>query len=492
MNERLFKGLRTKNGALVTYRDTPLDLRLDLKEHSPMGFEWGYNGSGPKQLALAILAEVNDDKFALFAYENFCTKFIESITKDEWSLDYDEIRKWTTNFGFIHFKPILTSGFKIIEKNSTYNIFYNEERLGQALNIEDNNTGFENNICYVYATFDEVSHLKIHELPQKLKFDTLGTDYEGYDKGHIDDIFNWFSFKNNDGLLIIEFSLYLYLAEYDGYLSSKILINNFINQLSKMFIEVEVHMNDIEGEAHICNFSISMRDNENTLSVIFSNIIGVVIDTYDKELYVSTESNTFEATFNLPEEYQSILKPYMLYFEEFLHDLCIDSDVNIRKEGKDTILSVEPKNKDEALEKIANALKMYLSAPIVASNVGLEQKLQMQVALQKLHAECSHMESQLVLKTATLNINNEQLIMQNEIISETKRILVEAGVKPEIITKNNTILLESLKEIRFDNQNIKKKTFFESFKGKLKVAGLFDTSIEINMKQLENKHKDTK
>lgn len=34
-----------------------LPLRLDLVNHSPTGFSWGYGGSGPAQLALAILAD---------------------------------------------------------------------------------------------------------------------------------------------------------------------------------------------------------------------------------------------------------------------------------------------------------------------------------------------------------------------------------------------------------------------------------------------------
>jgi hypothetical protein len=38
-----------------------LDLRLDLANHSPTGFAWGYGGSGPTQLALAILADALDD-----------------------------------------------------------------------------------------------------------------------------------------------------------------------------------------------------------------------------------------------------------------------------------------------------------------------------------------------------------------------------------------------------------------------------------------------
>lgn len=35
----------------------PLNPRTDLFNHSPNGFEWGYGGSGPAQLALAILAD---------------------------------------------------------------------------------------------------------------------------------------------------------------------------------------------------------------------------------------------------------------------------------------------------------------------------------------------------------------------------------------------------------------------------------------------------
>jgi hypothetical protein len=36
---------------------SPLDPRCDLRNHSPTGFAWGYNGSGPSQLALALLCD---------------------------------------------------------------------------------------------------------------------------------------------------------------------------------------------------------------------------------------------------------------------------------------------------------------------------------------------------------------------------------------------------------------------------------------------------
>ena len=50
----------------------PLARRLDLRNHSPTGFEWGYEGSGPAQLALAILAHaLQDDERALRFYRAF-------------------------------------------------------------------------------------------------------------------------------------------------------------------------------------------------------------------------------------------------------------------------------------------------------------------------------------------------------------------------------------------------------------------------------------
>jgi hypothetical protein len=53
--------------SLVTVCDgqksKPLPLRLDLFNHSPTGFSWGYGGSGPAQLAVALLADaLGDDR----------------------------------------------------------------------------------------------------------------------------------------------------------------------------------------------------------------------------------------------------------------------------------------------------------------------------------------------------------------------------------------------------------------------------------------------
>lgn len=39
--------------------------------HSPDGFSWGYGGSGPSQLALAICLEIYDVEYAFSMYQHF-------------------------------------------------------------------------------------------------------------------------------------------------------------------------------------------------------------------------------------------------------------------------------------------------------------------------------------------------------------------------------------------------------------------------------------
>lgn len=47
----IYKGIRGE----VTVNGEPLLPHLDIVSHSPTGFSWGYDGSGPAQLALAIM-----------------------------------------------------------------------------------------------------------------------------------------------------------------------------------------------------------------------------------------------------------------------------------------------------------------------------------------------------------------------------------------------------------------------------------------------------
>jgi hypothetical protein len=70
----------------------PLDPRLDLRMHAD-SFNWGYAGSGPAQLALALAADVlGDDDAAQEVHQKLKNKVIAALPKDGWSLSETQLR----------------------------------------------------------------------------------------------------------------------------------------------------------------------------------------------------------------------------------------------------------------------------------------------------------------------------------------------------------------------------------------------------------------
>ena len=72
-----------------------LNPRFDLRRHSPDGFSWGYSGSGPAQLALALCADVlNDDERAQNIYQRFKDQVVAVLDQDaDWTLSEVVIRE---------------------------------------------------------------------------------------------------------------------------------------------------------------------------------------------------------------------------------------------------------------------------------------------------------------------------------------------------------------------------------------------------------------
>jgi hypothetical protein len=67
--------------------------RLDLRNHSPTGFEWGYGGSGPAQLALALCAHaLGDDRRALEVYQHYKWQHVAGFKGPGWRLTDEQIR----------------------------------------------------------------------------------------------------------------------------------------------------------------------------------------------------------------------------------------------------------------------------------------------------------------------------------------------------------------------------------------------------------------
>jgi len=100
---KTYRGTRENgNGIVFVYVDDvphhPLAPRTDVRNHSPTGFSWGYGGSGPAQLALAILCDYFGSGFegkAQHYYQSFkFAKIAKLPLLQGWSMSDTEIKAW--------------------------------------------------------------------------------------------------------------------------------------------------------------------------------------------------------------------------------------------------------------------------------------------------------------------------------------------------------------------------------------------------------------
>ena len=108
LSDRTYRGCREPDGSCVVWvqetfvsvigdaaignsTERTLPLQLGIRSHSPTGFRWGYRGSGPAQLALALLADaLGDTELAQMHYQDFKRAFVASWG-DSWSITASEI-----------------------------------------------------------------------------------------------------------------------------------------------------------------------------------------------------------------------------------------------------------------------------------------------------------------------------------------------------------------------------------------------------------------
>lgn len=95
---RIYHGIRKTDGSAHVFVEDedvmkPLTSRNDLINHSPDGFEWGYAGSGPAQLALAVLADCIGDELAMQYYQRFKDAVITNLDREaNWEMTSNQVK----------------------------------------------------------------------------------------------------------------------------------------------------------------------------------------------------------------------------------------------------------------------------------------------------------------------------------------------------------------------------------------------------------------
>jgi hypothetical protein len=69
--------------------------------HSPTGFEWGYGGSGPADLALNTLLLFVSEKEAIRLHQDFKWDFITPMNREGGIIKNSEIRDWIDEYDVV-------------------------------------------------------------------------------------------------------------------------------------------------------------------------------------------------------------------------------------------------------------------------------------------------------------------------------------------------------------------------------------------------------
>ncbi len=85
-------GMRNPDGSHLG--DALVDIPQRFVYHSPSGFEWGYCGSGPADLALNVLGLFVPPPEAWRLHQDFKSRFIASMAREGGTIEAGAVRDW--------------------------------------------------------------------------------------------------------------------------------------------------------------------------------------------------------------------------------------------------------------------------------------------------------------------------------------------------------------------------------------------------------------
>jgi hypothetical protein len=112
--------------------------------------------------------------------------------------------------------------------------------------------------------------------------------------------------------------------------------------------------------------------------------------------------------FDFPAPIKNACEQYLLYFVQFLSDLGIEANAEVKEQASQVLFSVTPVDEKQALQRIREALQVYLGLPLSAEFATAASQFH-DVAVSQLQANVLHLQSQIVLARAAIEMKNAAL-----------------------------------------------------------------------------------
>jgi hypothetical protein len=96
---KTYEGKRTIDGLVVTVDGKPLPEHYEVKQFTKRGFEWTYDGTSPRQLALAILFDHLGDKDRAIGLSEPYMKDVVANLDNDWRLTGEDVDAYVRQRG---------------------------------------------------------------------------------------------------------------------------------------------------------------------------------------------------------------------------------------------------------------------------------------------------------------------------------------------------------------------------------------------------------
>lgn len=152
-----------------------------------------------------------------------------------------------------------------------------------------------------------------------------------------------------------------------------------------------------------------------------------VCEDVEKILIAAARKNSLITFFSFPPSIKASCEQYLIYFVQFLDDLGIKADAELKNDAHRVLFSVTPLDGRSALIKIREALDVYLRL-VEMSDFSELAPVPQNVAVQQLRANVLHLQSQLTLaqavhaaKDATIEALSASNFQYRQLISSEKK-----------------------------------------------------------------------
>ena len=159
-----------------------------------------------------------------------------------------------------------------------------------------------------------------------------------------------------------------------------------------------------------------------------------------------TNQNKITSTFNFPEEMKVACEQYLLYFAQFLQDLGINATSNLKEEAGKVLFSVTPTDDVEALDKIHEALAVYLNLP--TSPIEYDESF----AAMRLQQQVENLQHSQRMAVREIRTSEKELRLAQTVIEHQDKVIFQKdsiiGQKDKIIEKisSKSIMTDSLEK----------------------------------------------